>query len=185
MIIFDKQEIKDALTQDNVLDIFQEFGGDPEITNFGLISTTICHNPIGEGSRKLYWYKNTGLCHCYTGCDEPNFDIFELVIKVMKIQRNEEYDLNDAVRWVASRFGFSGREEDAPETGQLEDWKVLAAYDRIKNIDNTTTKVELKEYNYDILERFNYGVKIRPWLDEGISQEVLENAIIGYYPGGD
>ena len=185
MIIFDKQEIKEALTQDNILEIFQEFGGDPEITNFGLISATICHNPVGEGSHKLYWYKNTGLCHCYTGCDEPNFDIFELVIKVMKIQKNKDYDLNDAVRWVASKFGFSGREEDAPLENQLEDWKTLAAYDRIKNIDSTTTKVELKEYDYDILHRFNYRVKIKPWLNEDISQKVLEEAIIGYYPGGE
>ena len=68
MLIFDKQEIKNALTEDNMLDLFQEFGGDPQVTNFGIISATICHNPPGEGSHKLYWYKNTGLCHCYTGC---------------------------------------------------------------------------------------------------------------------
>ena len=80
MIVFNKQEIRDALTEDNYFDLLQEFGGDPQIMNFGFISATICHNPPGEGSHKLYWYKNTSLFHCYTGCDEPNFDIFELII---------------------------------------------------------------------------------------------------------
>ena len=185
MLVFDKQEIRNALTEDNMLDLFQEFGGDPQVASFGIISATICHNPPGEGSHKLYWYKNTGLCHCYTGCEEPNFDIFELVIKVMKIQKNEDYDLNDAVRWVAARFGFSGREDNVTLEDQTEDWKILASYDRIKDIDNTTSKVELKEYDKEILTRFNYDIKIKPWLDEGISDEILKKSLIGYYPGGE
>jgi len=45
--------------------------------------------------------------------------------------------------------------------------------------------IVLKEYDDTILSRFNYDVKIRPWLDEGISQEVLNNAEIGYFPGAD
>ena len=43
----------------------------------------------------------------------------------------------------------------------------------------------MKEYDDEILNRFNYGVKIRPWLDEGISQEAMDQARIGFYPGGD
>lgn len=185
MLVFDKQEIKNALTEDNMLDLFQEFGGDPQITNFGIISATICHNPPGEGSHKLYWYKNTGLCHCYTGCEEPNFDIFELVIKVMKIQQNFEFDLNDAVRWIANKFGFTGREDNIDPENQLEDWKILAGYDRIKDIDNTTAQIELKEYDISILDRFNYNIKLTPWLNENISQEILDLNNIGYYPGGE
>lgn len=185
MLIFDKQEIKNALTEDNMLDLFQEFGGDPQVTNFGIISATICHNPPGEGSHKLYWYKNTGLCHCYTGCEEPNFDIFELVIKVMKIQQNLEFDLNDAVRWIANKFGFAGREDNIDPENQLEDWKILAGYDRIKDIDNTTSQIELKEYDVSILDRFNYDIKITPWLNEHISQDILDLNNIGYYPGGE
>ena len=33
--------------------------------------------------------------------------------------------------------------------------------------------------------KFNYNVKIQPWLDEGISQDILNKSIIGFYPGGD
>ena len=186
MLIFDKQEIRDALTDDNMMEIFQEFGGDPIQTPFGIISATICHNPPGEGSHKLYWYKNTGLCRCYTGCDEPIFDIFELVIKVMHIQHNQDFDLNDAVRWVAAKFGFAGREEDAPPEEQLEDWQKIANYQRIKDIEvDSNVNIILKEYDKDILDRFNYEVKIQNWINEGITQEILSFNRIGFYPGGD
>ena len=43
MLVFDKQEIRDALTEENMFELFQEFGGDPEIANFGIIASTICH----------------------------------------------------------------------------------------------------------------------------------------------
>ena len=53
MIVYDKEEIKDYITIENVYTLLQEFGGEPEYTNFGIISHTICHNPPKEGSRKL------------------------------------------------------------------------------------------------------------------------------------
>lgn len=84
MIVFDKSEIRQALGLENIYDLLIEWGGDPEYTEFGILSSTICHNPPGEGSRKLYFYENTGLFRCYTGCDSA-FDIFELCSKVMKI----------------------------------------------------------------------------------------------------
>lgn len=185
MLIFDKQEIRDFLSEDNMMDLLQEFGGDPERTKFGIICTTICHNPPGDGSRKLYWYSNTGLFRCYTGCDEPIFDIFELVIKVMNIQHHIDMDLNEAVRWVASKFGFVGRNEEAGPEDRLDDWTFLANYDRIQDIKEKSNHVILKEYNTNILNNLDYNIKITPWLNEGITQEVLNQAQIGFYLGGD
>ena len=70
MLVYDKIKIREALTSENVFDLLQEFGGDPGREVFGFTSATICHNPPGEGSRKLYYYENTGLFKCFTGCDE-------------------------------------------------------------------------------------------------------------------
>ena len=84
MLVFDKSEIRNSLTTDNIFDLLQEWGGDPEYANFGILCATICHNMPGEGSKKLYYYDNSGLFRCYTGCDSY-FDIFEMVIKIMKI----------------------------------------------------------------------------------------------------
>ena len=184
MLVFDKQKIREALTSDNIFDLLQEFGGDPIRETFGFLSTTICHNPPGEGSKKLYYYENTGLFKCFTGCDEY-FDPFQLVIKVAKIQWNQEFDLNDAVRWIAQKFGFSGDHENRPEDEDLDDWKYLANYERIQDIELKDSSIILKEYDKSILDRFNYDVKIGPWLREGITQAAIDQAQIGYYPGGD
>ena len=184
MLVFDKNDIKNILTTENIFDLLQEWGGDPEYMNFGILCSTICHNAPGEGSKKLYYYDNSGLFRCYTGCDSY-FDIFELVIKIMKIQHDKDFDLNDAVRWIAQRFGVSGKEEDGPDEDEIEDWKYLANYGRIQEIELKTNSITLKEYEDDILDRFNYQVKIGPWLNEGISQESMEQAKIGFYPGGD
>ena len=184
MLVFDKAKIREALTDENVYDLLQEWGGDPSRDTFGYVSATICHNPPGEGSRKLYYYENTGLFRCYTGCDSY-FDIFELTTKVAQIQWHKEFDLNDAVRWIAQRFGFSGDHEDRPEDEDLDDWKYLANYERIQDIELKTNSIVLKEYEPEILTRFNYSVKITPWLEEGITQDALDQARIGFYPGGD
>lgn len=187
MIDYNKQEIKEQLSIEDYMELLTEWGGEPEYTNFGIISATICHNHSSDGgSRKLYWYSNSGLFHCYTGCEEPSFDIFQMVIKVAKIQWNEDYDLNAAVRWIARRFGISGTAVSGEDEFQLEDWKLFAGYDRIKDIEvSTATFISLKEYDNSILDKFNYNIKITPWLKEGISQEIMEKARIGYYPGKD
>ena len=184
MLVFDKLKIREALTLENIFDLLQEFGGDPGRESFGLTSATICHNLPGEGSRKLYYYENTGLFKCFTGCDEY-FDPFQLVIKVARIQWQKDFDLNDAVRWIAQRFGFSGDHENRPEDEKLDDWKYLANYERIQDIVVKDNSIVLKEYESEILERFNYDVKITPWLREGMTQAALDQAKIGFYPGGD
>lgn len=185
MLVYDKSEIRQTLTTDNIFELLQDWGGDPEYSNFGILSHTICHNPPGEGSLKLYYYENTSLFHCYTGCDEPSFDIFQLVIKVMRIQENMDFDLNDAIRWIAVRFGISGTEEDGPDDNALEDWKYLANYSRIQEIQPKSNDIVLKEYDDTILSRFLYNILIEPWMREGINKEAIEHAHIGFYPGMD
>lgn len=184
MLVFDKGEIRNSLTTDNIFELLQQWGGDPEYSDFGILCSTICHNEPGEGSKKLYYYDNTGLFKCYTQCSDY-FDIFELTAKVAAIQWHQEFDLNDAVRWIAQKFGLSGRQEDAPDEDALLDWKVLANYERIQDIEIQTQNVVLKEYDDTILSRFNYDIKIGPWLSEGIKQDSLDQAMIGFYPGGD
>ena len=184
MIVFDKNEIKEALTLDNIFELLVDFGGDPEYSNFGILCSTICHNPPGEGSRKLYFYDNSHLFRCYTDCS-CYFDAFELVIKVAKIQWDRDFDLNDAVRWVAQRFGIAGELVEEDDLKQLPDWKILENYDRIEELEVKDRSVELKTYDKQILSRFNYAVKIGPWLNEGICQDALDQAMIGFYPGAD
>ena len=73
------------------------------------------------------------------------------------------------MRWIAQKFGFSGEHENNPNDEMLDDWKYLANYERIQDIAIKDNLIILKEYDKSILERFNYTVKLTPWLKEGIS----------------
>ena len=180
---YDKLEVKKSLSLDNIFELLTEWGGDPEYTEFGLLSATICHNEPGEGSRKLYYYTNSSLFQCYTGCG--SFDVFELAIKVFQIQNDMEMDLNDAVRYIAVKFGITSMSGPEDEVYKTEDWKILKTYDRIQEIELKDYHVELKEYDDNILSHLNYNIALTPWLQEDITKEVLDKAMIGYFPGGD
>ena len=181
MITYNKKEVRSKLHIDDIFSLLEEWGGEPGYTDYGILSSTICHNPPGEGSRKLYYYQNTDLFTCYSGCPEKSFDIFELLIKIAKIQWNKEYDLNDAVQYIAIRFGLAGYAE-LDEQESLLDWKTFDSYDRITKLEIKDYHVDLKPYDDSVLQNLNYKVKIKPWEDEGISDTILEHARIGYFP---
>jgi hypothetical protein len=61
MVTYNKHEIREKMSIDQIFDLLNDWGGEPAYTDFGIISQTICHNPPGEGSRKLYYYRNTDL----------------------------------------------------------------------------------------------------------------------------
>ena len=180
MKTYDKKEVRKKLNIDQIYGLLEEWGGEPSYESWGICSTTICHNLPGEGSRKLYYYKNTDLFQCYTGCG--SFDIFELLVKVARIQWGKEYDLNDAVRYIAIKFGLAG--EANIEDDSLIDWKTFDSYERVQSLDIKDYHMILKEYDSNILNNLNYTYKIEPWLQENISQEAIENNRIGYFPAG-
>lgn len=176
---FNKDEIKEQLELENVFDLIVELGGEPEYADSGIICQTICHNHPGEGSRKLYYYSNSHLFRCYTHCDDT-FDIFELVIKAMDVQKNVKWELYDAMYYVASFFGIEGV---APvEEDNLIHWDIFKRheFDEYKPIQ----EVSLKEYPLTLLTRFSYP-RILSWESEGISNDVCRKNFIGYYAGGE
>lgn len=178
---YDKDELKERLELEQIYDLIEVWGGEPEYTEGGLISQTICHNVPGEGSRKLYYYSNTKLFRCYTGCVDPTFDIFDLCIKVMKKQRNLRWELYEAMDYIAGYFGFDGIEKRDDGETELEDWAIFKRH-KIQPVE--IKKPILKEYDPIVLSRFSYP-RISSWEAEGISQEVCKRNLIGYYPGGE
>ena len=179
MVEFDKEEIKEAITMNQIYDLLTEWGGEPKRTIEGLVSRTICH---GGHSHKLYVYSNTKLFRCYTGCDEPTFDIFELTRKVMHIQHGLNYSLNDAVRYIAQYIGYDGA--DSADYHEA-DWDALQNQVSLEDFGSRDWHTILPEYDISILDKFNYTAKIDPWLKEGIDQDVIDRACIGFYPGAD
>ena len=178
---YDKDELKEKLELEQIYDLVEAWGGEPEYTDGGLISQTICHNLPGEGSRKLYYYTNTRLFRCYTGCIDPTFDIFDLCIKVMKNQKQLKWEMYDAMDYIASYFGFDGIEKQE-EQSELKDWDIFKKHNL--RLPEKKPMVQLKEYDPVILTRFAYP-RISRWEQEGISDEVSKKNLIGYYPGGE
>ena len=180
---YDKDEIKSKLTLEQIYDIVEEFGGEPKLTDFGLIAATICHNNIGEGSHKLYYYDNTHLFKCYTGCDST-FDIFELMIKIHNMNNAIDWELYDAVAWIADRFGYGPKINNENEAEKLSDWQIFNRYDKLQLTTTKENNIKLREYDRSILTRLKYPL-ILPWMQEGILNSVIKRNLIGYYPGGE
>lgn len=181
MPFYDKDKLKESLELEQVYDLLELWGGEPEYTDNGLIAQTICHNRPGEGSRKLYYYQNTKLFHCYTGCIDPSFDCFDLAIKIAKIQKNEDWELYDAMDYIAHYFGLEGEEAEKEEE-KLQDWEIFKRHVVVSKEESGF--IQLKEYNPVILTRFSYP-RILSWEREGILPEVSRKNLIGYYAGGD
>lgn len=178
---YDKDKIKENLDIDTVFDIVRDFGGEPKMTDFGFVSATICHNHAGEGSHKLYYYENTKLFRCYTGCDST-FDIFELIKKVKVLsQPTSPWALYDSVRWAAARCGLAPTLED-DDLSALPDWSLFEKYNKLAVSKESALKItQLKEYDSNILKHMPQPL-IYSWMQEGIDKEVLAYNQIGYYP---
>jgi len=181
---YNKDEIKNNLDENQIVELLAEFGGEPEIRGSIIVSKTICH--CGQ-SHKLYYYSNSCLFHCFTDCSE-SFDIFELTRKVMsrehpKPREDSNWNLPEAIDYIARKFGFAPNiKTDENEISIGKDLAVIQNYDRIKDIDIKTQQVELKEYDDTFLKHLPHNVRIQPWIDEGITQEVMDNAEICYDP---
>lgn len=190
---YNKDEIKNSLSIDQVKEYVAELGGEPQEQNGNLICKTICH--CGN-SHKLYYYPNTTLFKCYTDCGDT-WDIFELTRKVMSREQpkmrvvktregskvtRDDWNLPEAIEKVAQFFHFAPDvKTDDTLLSTTEDFKILEKYDRINNINTITQEVELKTYDGSFLKNLPHP-KIDPWLKEGISQEVMDAAGICYDP---
>lgn len=192
----EKNKIKQSLTIEQIFDLCADLGGEPQMYGSHFISKTICHNPVGEGSFKLFYYENTQLFKCYTACGDTSFDIFDLVTKVksqsgeMRPSYDEEgqvvyrnWGLFDSILYVAKYFNLSiDLNEPQGFDGlymTLEDWEVLKRYQPQEQ--KQQKRVELKHYDAKVL-RYLPQPHISPWEEEGIAYEVSKECGIAYNP---
>lgn len=179
---YDKDEIKRSLSINQVFELVEEMGGQPRLSQGGdyFISRTICH---GGDSRKLYYYANSQLFHCFTHCSPETFDIFELVKKVNSRQ-NKEWSLPHAVQYVAQYFNLAFTEINFNDENdeELKDWKIFDKYNKNSSyINKEKQKIDMKFYDDSVLKKLPRP-RISTWEQEGISKEVMENRGICFNP---
>lgn len=178
--MLNKDLIKDSLSLEQVFNLVENLGGKPSYSKNGFIADTICHNEPNQGSHKLYYYKDSKTFHCYTG-DCGNFDIYELVKKVFKIQKGQDLDFSACLLYIADFFkisdinfsfntiedSFSGKNKLIDFLDRVEQWR-------------PTEKVVLKEYDGNILKNLPC-YNIEGWQKEGIKYSSLKKYGIKFY----
>lgn len=171
--MYSKEEVKELITLENVFTLLEYFNAEPEMYANYICALTICH---GGDSKKLYYYENTQLFHCYSGNCET-FDVFELVQKVQ-----EDDDLNRSISFLVDFFNLHNDLSyfSLDGTQELEDYKVFSRYKKISEITpSENKKILLPEVDNNLLQYYPKPV-ILPWQQEGISKSVCDRMEICY-----
>ena len=185
---YNKDKIKNSLSIEQVFDLVSDLGGEPAMYSGYFIAQTICHNHPGDGSHKLYYYDNTKLFRCYTECEPPTFDIFELVCKIKNIagekklrynQKFTDWNLYDAVQYVANFYHIEEENENfSQKRTELQDWEILNKYEE-NNLENQEQLIELRVFDNKILQFFPQP-HFLDWEAEGIDYQVSKHRGICY-----
>lgn len=174
---------KNSLSIEEIIILVADLGGEPIKKGNFFVSKTICHNPKGEGSHKLYYYDNTKLFRCYTDCENSVFDIFDLITKVKKLEGFTDWKVTDSVTFAASYFGrelpFQKEESGFGQLGA--DWKYFNKMGALKDIEVFSQRAELKVYDESILSALPHP-RIIAWESDGILPEIIEQFGIAYNP---
>ena len=189
----EKNRIKNSLTIEQVFDFVADLGGEPQMANGYFVAQTICHNPPGVGSHKLFYYENTRLFKCFTECEGGAFDIFDLTTRAKQTTGEKrpvqdengevvyrDWTLYDSIWFVAKYFGIP-LEREQPEgfAGlyiSLPDWDILKRYE-IEDIQ-AQQRVELATFDDGFLKNYPHP-HIEPWENEGITYEEIYWAYTG------
>ena len=163
-------ELREQLTDESIKDILIQYNVDYiEENEDYIVFPTCCHN-IEGGSPKLYYYKNNHLFHCYTECS-CSFDIFDLLIKMHRL-RGEEITLKQAISLCNLDTSYL-QDSDLMKYDVSQDLRFLKINNspRLINVD----ELQFKTYDKSILRKFSFDyLGIQPWLQEGISMEMLQ-----------
>ena len=159
---FNKDDIKNSLTIEQIYQLLIDLGGEPQLSkNDIIISKTICH--CGH-SHKLYYYDNTKLFKCWTECNEA-FDIFDLIAKNQNSLGNlkvtsengnkvlKEWTLIDSVVYLSKYFNFSisVQEEENGFIEKIDDWTILNRYKKSQELPKKA-KIDFNFFDNQILK---------------------------------
>lgn len=168
---YNKDEVKDALELEDVYNLMEQLGAEPEMFSDHLECLTICHS---GHSKKLWYFDNTKLFKCFTHCQDT-FDVFGLLQKV------KDFSLNEAVYYIVQFFNLDWKLEQTDAGMLTEDWKLFKRYQEISDIEIKHDKIVLPQIDEDVIKYYPTPL-IRPWINEYIPKEVCDYAHIKYDP---
>lgn len=173
------KELRERLEPTDIKNILLQYDVEPHYENKNyIIYETCCHNPIGSGSHKLYYYINTHMFKCYTECD-CMFDIFELIVKI-EGYKGRRIGKAEAIKIAGFKLSSSEIHEIANDSIAND----LSRLIYMNNVGNGYDKNELQPLQSDFLdERYTFDpVALKSWIDEGISINTMFYYRITYDP---
>lgn len=157
--------LKNTLTSEQIIDALANLGSkSPVYMNGALVFDTVCHNLPHCGSKKLYYYLDSKIFKCYTGCGDC-FDIFELIKRSFAV-KDITMSTTDSMYWL-----YKNAKTFFTEASEYQNTQVDAEI------------IEKEIVFYD--ERELEVLKFRPnksWLEHGIGLESLHKYSIKYNP---
>ena len=157
--------LKNSLTEEQIIGALTSLGSRPPILmNDALVFDTVCHNPPHSGNRKLYYYLNSKIFKCYTGCSDC-FDIFELISRSLK-QKDIQMSLSDSMYWLHKHTKVFFKDDSVVEPPTVE---------------GEIVEKELTIYDEKILNILKFCI-IKDWAEEGISVDTMKSYKIRYNP---
>lgn len=175
-----KEEIRNKITTDDVVDVLLALGSDyPKVNEEYLVFQTVCHHyPKDNMSYKLYYYLESGIFKCYTG-RQGAYDIYGLVQDTLKY-RGIDISLEGAIEYVVNHsavsvgFTIGGVNKSDPHYS----WDFIDEYKSAMNKGKKSIQ-SLKPYSshvLDIYKNFYY----EGWLEENISFKAMKKFNIKY-----
>lgn len=171
---YSKEDVREKIEPEDIMTLLDYFNASPQMFTNYIVSYTICH---GGNSKKLYYYFDTGLFHCYTDCSK-SFDVFELVQKVKHLE-----DLNAAIYFVVEFLNLKTQLEEYDDSNYSgEDWKIFSRYEKSKDIEEkNNSKLVLDECDLSILKHYPQPRYLN-WEKDNISKEICDYMNIHYDP---
>ena len=170
--MIDLKKLKEQLTPEDIIELVTYLGADRYNQRKGCIMfPTICHNiDSEEASLKLYYYENSQLFKCYTGCPEESFDIYALFEKRFKLlKKNYDY-YKDIVLIIAKNKKVTELDNQSFTNKYESDFSQYNSPNIVLNIPAISKRV---------LKVFNFYPTVE-WLNDGISEEAMKEYNILY-----
>ena len=170
--MIDLKKLKEQLTPEDIIELVTYLGADRYNQRKGCIMfPTICHNiDSEEASLKLYYYENSQLFKCYTGCPEESFDIYALFEKRFKLlKKNDDY-YKDIVLIIAKNKKITELDNQSFNNKYESDFSQYNSPNIVLNIPAISKRV---------LKVFNFYPTVE-WLNDGISEEAMKEYNILY-----
>lgn len=151
------EELSELITEEDIIQIMSDLGSEyikDEIDH--IIFDSICH---GSSSKKLWYYKESGLFRCYSSCG--TMSLYDLIMSVQGIQFKE------AFQYVANFKGISTYEAKPKGIIKREKENTDLRFLRLHRKKIEKRKITLPSYQESILNIFDDYMP-STWCEEGI-----------------